>query len=147
MQNAQPLHKMRQLTHVAGPGPALQRLHSSGGEERRRKPAPVHARGERGQQQGDILGPIPQGRQAKRKHSQPIIQVSSEFTARNSLLKVFVGRGNDAHVHLERMHAPHALKTLFLKNAQNLGLGLEAHIPDFVKEQRAFVRQFKLARP
>src|SRR4030042_1235948 len=75
----------------------------------------------------------------ERNDVNPVIQVFPEGPPLDLLGQVLVGGRDDAHVHLDGAAAPHPLKTLLLQNAENLGLGLEAHVPDFVQKQGAFV--------
>ncbi len=46
---------------------------------------------------------------------------------------------------LERLIAADPLELLFLQDAQQLGLGLQTHVADFVQEQRAAVGRLELA--
>lgn len=83
----------------------------------------------------------------QRDHAEPVVQVFAERPGGNGLLKVFVRRGDDPHIHLDGPRAAHALEGLLLKDAEDLGLRLQAHVPDFVEEQRAVVRHFEASGP
>ena len=54
--------------------------------------------------------------------------------------EVAVGRGDHAHVHLDRVRIADALELALLQHAQQLHLQRRAHRPDFVEEERALVR-------
>ena len=61
-------------------------------------------------------------------------------------MQVAVGRGDDAHVDLQRRRAADALEALLLERAQDLGLQRQRQVADLVEEQRAAMRQLELAR-
>ena len=73
------------------------------------------------------------------------VEVLAEAALADLLLEVLVGGGDDPHVHLDRARAAHGLDVLLLQRAQDLGLGLEAHVADLVEEERAAVGQLELA--
>ena len=50
-----------------------------------------------------------------------------------------MGRGQNPHVHRNRLRAADPLERHFLKHAQQLGLDLQVDVADFVEEQRAAV--------
>ena len=66
----------------------------------------------------------------QRDHAEPVVQVFAECPGGNGLLKVFVRCGDDPHIHLDGPRAAHALEGLLLKDAEDLGLRLQAHVPD-----------------
>ena len=63
----------------------------------------------------------------------------------NLLGEILVGGGEHARVHADARGAAHRLHHLLLQHAQHLGLRLQAHVGDFVEEDRAAVRQLELA--
>lgn len=110
MQDAQAFHQMSQLPHIPRPWPAFQGLYCHSRKHGRRQTASVHACGKGRQQQGNIFRSFAQRRKTQRKHLQSIIEICPEFPAGDGFLKIFVGRGNDAHIDLERLHSTDALK-------------------------------------
>src|SRR4029077_11743949 len=54
-------------------------------------------------------------------------------------------RGDDAHVHRARLRATYGSHDPLLQDAQELGLGDEAHVPDLVEEEGAGRGRFELA--
>ncbi len=62
-----------------------------------------------------------------------------------SAQQVLVGRRQHARVDADARRAADGLHHLLLQHAQDLGLGLQAHVADFVEEDRAAVRQLELA--
>src|SRR6185437_13494750 len=60
-------------------------------------------------------------------------------------LQVPVRRGNDTHVHLQRLRAADPLKSFFLERSQNLGLQRERQIADLVEKQRPAMRELELS--
>ena len=61
------------------------------------------------------------------------------------LFEVLVGRGDDAHVHLDRPRRAKPFDFPFLQDAQHLGLRLRAHVADFVEEDRPAIGLLELA--
>ena len=65
--------------------------------------------------------------------------------SRTALLEVLVGGGEDPDVHLDRLRAADALQLALLQGAEDLGLGRERHVADFVEQQRAAVGLLELS--
>ena len=59
--------------------------------------------------------------------------------------QIAVGRGDPAHVDLERARAADALEAALLEHAQQLGLQLGLELADLVEEERAAVGQLEPA--
>ena len=59
--------------------------------------------------------------------------------------EIFVGRGEDADVHLDGFRAAQAHEFAFLNHAQQLGLRFRADGGDFVEENRALIGDFEEA--
>jgi hypothetical protein len=78
-------------------------------------------------------------------HVEPEVEVLAELAALDRLLEVLVGRGDHAHVHLDRPRRAEPLDLLLLQDAQHLGLRLLAHVADFVEEDRAAIGLLELA--
>src|ERR1700691_4076147 len=60
-------------------------------------------------------------------------------------MKIAVCGGNHAHVHTQRTAAPYRLKLVFLQDAKQLHLRLQAKLPDFIQEDRAAVGKLEAA--
>jgi len=93
----------------------------------------------------DVVGTLAQGRHRNRKHVQPIKEIASERAGFDRRQQVAVGRGNDAHVDVNRSGPADALELAFLKNAQQRDLGLHRQFADFVEEDGSAVRQLEAA--
>ena len=93
----------------------------------------------------DVFFPLVQTRYLDHDHAQSVVQVFSEATFGHFFFQVFVGSGQYPHVHRDGLVCPHRGDGVFLQGAQNLGLRGQAHVPNLVQEERAFVGQFKLA--
>ena len=73
-------------------------------------------------QQRDVVGAVAQRRRAQRHDVQPEVQVLAELAGRDRRLQIAVGRGDDAHVDLQRLLAADARELARLQHAQHLGL-------------------------
>ena len=60
--------------------------------------------------------------------------------------QILVRGGDHADVDVDGVGAPHPFELVLLKDAQDLGLGVEAHVPDLVQEHRAAVGLLENAR-
>ena len=49
-------------------------------------------------EQRNVLGPLAQRRQVNRDHAQPVEEVAAQDAAAHGLLRIAVGRGDEAHV-------------------------------------------------
>ena len=65
--------------------------------------------------------------------------------SRTAWLEIDVGRGDDAHVHLDFLDSAELHEALVLEHAQNLGLCVHAHLADFVEKESAAVGDFEVA--
>ena len=59
------------------------------------------------------------------------------------LPQIDVGRGDDAHVDLDRLDAAEPHELALLDHAQQLGLGLERDVADLVEEDRPLVGELE----
>ena len=76
-------------------------------------------------QQQQVGLPLAQRRHEDREHVQPVVEVLAERAFRDGLLEVLVGRGDQAHVRLQRLSAAEALVFALLQHAQQLHLRRE----------------------
>ena len=84
-----------------------------------------------------------QGRQPQTDHVQPVKKVLAEGVVKDSLFQVFMGRGNNADIHRDRMRASHRPNLPVLKHPQQFDLDMERHISDFVEKERPIMRGLK----
>src|SRR6202795_1159296 len=142
----QPLDHVAELAHVARPVVGEEVGERLGGDGLRAPP--VLGREERDEvlhQGRDIFFSLAEWRHLNRDDVEPIKEILAEAAGADLLLEVLVRGGDDADVHADRLLAADTLEGLLLQDAQHLGLGLEAHVPDLVEEDRAPVRQLELA--
>ena len=85
------------------------------------------------------------GRHGEGDDVDAVIEVFPEGPPGDLLFQVLVGGGHHPHVHLDGAAAAHPLEALLLQDAQDLGLGLEAHVADLIQKQGAFVGQVEFA--
>src|SRR5215469_8767977 len=82
-----------------------------------------------------------------RNYAQAVIQVLAEAAFDNFRFEILVGGGDYAYVHIGFFGAAERANFSFLQDAVELHLHREAHVTDFVHEQRAAVRSLKQAAP
>ena len=96
-------------------------------------------------QQRDVVAALAQRRQVDADDVQPIVEVLAEPALFHLLLQVDVGRGDDAHVDLDRLHAAEAHELALLHDAQQLGLRFDRDVADLVEEDAALVGEVEHA--
>jgi hypothetical protein len=79
------------------------------------------------------------GRAATGEDVQAVEEVGAEAALGHFGRQVAVGRGDDAHVDLDRLGRTDGDDLAFLKRAQQLGLQRQRHLGDLVEQQRAAV--------
>src|SRR5712691_9641370 len=94
-------------------------------------------------QRGDVLPTVAQGRHVKRNHVQAIEKILAKGAAGDFLFEMLVCCGDDAHVDAQGSVGAHALKALFLEDAQYLRLRAKAHVADFIEEERPAIGLLK----
>ena len=85
---------------------------------------------------------------AERRHEEgddveAVEEVFAEVAAGDLFFEILVGRGDDSDVDVDGVRCSDGEEALFVECAQNLGLRLEAHVADFVEEERAAVGAFE----
>src|ERR1700731_2915177 len=93
----------------------------------------------------NILGTFSERRHVKGNYVQPVKQIFAKSAACDFFVQLFIRRGNYTHVYGYRGVRSDRLKPLLFQYAQHLGLRLEAHVADFVQEQRSTISLLKLA--
>ena len=86
------------------------------------------------------------GGSVDRHDVQAVEEVLAEAAGAHLVAQVAVGRGDQAHVDVQRLGAADAVEAPFLDHAQQLGLRGERHLADLVEEQRAAVGELEAAR-
>src|SRR5579862_18793 len=90
-------------------------------------------------QQRNIFSALAEGREFDGDYVQPIKKIFAEATIAYSLAQVYVGGGDDAHVHLYFLHSTEMHELAILQDTKYLGLRVQAHGGDLVEKQRALV--------
>src|SRR5579863_3171124 len=72
-------------------------------------------------------------------------EVFAESTPAIGVLKVLVGRYDDADIGLHFANAPYTLEFAFLDYAQKRGLDLGGQVADLIEEEGAAVGKFEMA--
>ena len=74
-----------------------------------------------------------------------IVEVFAELLVQDHVAQVAVRGGNHPDVHARGAGAAYGLEFALLEHTQELGLKFKRHVADFIKEQRATIRQRKAA--
>ena len=143
-QNHRPLYDVLQFANIAGPiviRERLQRLRWNSFD------FPAHPLrmflDEVASEQGDVLTPLPQGRNVQRKDVQPVVQVRPEPVLIDHRLQVPIGCGDEPDVRPDSAIAADTLELLVLDSAEQLRLEFERHFADLVEKERTSMRQFE----
>ena len=94
-------------------------------------------------QRGDVLLAVAQRRNEEGDDVEPVEEVFAEVAAGDLLFEVLVGGGDDAHIDVDGMGGADREEALFVEGAEDLGLGLEAHVANLVEEERPTVGAFE----
>ena len=90
-------------------------------------------------QERNVLLALAQRRDEERDDVEAVEEIFAEVAVGDLLFEILVGGGDEADVDVERLGAADGSKQLLVERAQDLGLGLEAHVADFVEEEGAAV--------
>jgi hypothetical protein len=96
-------------------------------------------------QQQNVVPALPQRRQHDGKLKQAVVEVFPQAAVFDHLLRVAVGRADDARIEGDRFVAAHPLEGAVLKRTQELRLKVEAHLADLVEKDRPAVGLLELA--
>src|ERR1700754_3219845 len=135
-----PLHAVHEFAHVAWPRETVERFPRRRAEGAGPR-AVAFAEGveEVLRQQFDVAVAFAQRRHAQAQYVEPIEEVFAEAPLGHRFFQVDVGRGEHAHVHLDRPAAADAFDGSFLQHAQEVGLRVERQGADLVEEHRAAI--------
>src|SRR2546422_2910520 len=87
---------------------------------------------------------LPEGRQGDRELVQSIVDILAEPAGPHLALERHIGGGDEPHLHRDRLRASERLHLSHLQRTQQLRLGGERKIDDFIEEQRAAPGQLEL---
>jgi hypothetical protein len=90
---------------------------------------------EGGNQEGDILPPLPEGRKKKGHDPKAVVEIAPKGSRLDGGLQIPVRGRNDPNINLEGLRAPNPFKLLFLQNAQKLDLHGGSNLPNLVEEK------------
>ena len=96
-------------------------------------------------QYGDVFLSVAQRRDLDAEDIKPIEKIGTELALLDQLFQILVGGGDAAEVHLDGLVAAHAGDFALLQYAQQVGLGLQGNVADFVQENRSALGNFELA--
>ena len=140
------LDRVAQLAHVARPGIGVEGLPRLGVEALELLAVLLGELAQEGHgEQGDVVAPLAQGRHVDVDDVEPVVEVLAEGSLADLLLEVAVGRGDDAHVDLDRLLAADALELALLEHAQDLDLHVLVDLADLVEEEGALVGELEAA--
>src|SRR5208337_1537136 len=88
-------------------------------------------------QERNIVEALPQRRYLNDARLETVVEVVAKAPRVHRLLRILIGRGDQAHVHRNLLGRSHRTHRVFLDGAQQLALRVGAHLGDFVQEQRA----------
>ncbi len=94
----------------------------------------------------NILFSLAQGTYFEAELIEAMVQIFSEIALSALLHQVFVGGGNDAHIHLYIFVATYTAYFALLDGAQQLYLYLVGEVADFIQKNSAAVGFLKLSR-
>jgi len=94
-----------------------------------------------------VLAPLIERRHFQGHHIEAIIQILAEAPGGNLVTQIAVRRGDDAHIDFHIGGAADPAEGLILEKPEDLALGLDRHIGDFVEQQGAAVGAFEGAHP
>ena len=86
---------------------------------------------------GDVLVAVAEGWDVKGDDVEAVEEVFAEVALGDFFFDIFVGGGDDADVDLEGLGGADGDEALLVEDAEDAGLGFEAHVTDFVEEERA----------
>ena len=141
-QPQQLLYGVQQFADVARPAVSLECLKRVIGE-RQRSLRPLE---KMRRQRLDVFGPLAKWRHVEMDDLQPVQQVLAELAGRHQVAQVAVGGRDHPNVDARlRLIRTHGLDLAVLEKPQQERLHAQAHLADFVQEQRAAMRQLELA--
>ncbi len=96
-------------------------------------------------QSGNVFFVFAQRRHVDVEYVEPVIEIAAQLAASHGLVGNLVGRGEDAHIDRGLDLASQTAQFVIFQDAQQLGLGSDRHLADFIQQQRAAFSQFEAA--
>src|ERR1039458_2349791 len=96
-------------------------------------------------EEGNLFADFPQRRHVNMDHLDAVVEIFAEVPLDDLGLEILVGGGEDAHIHGDGGASADAFQDALLEDAENLGLGGEREIANFVEEERSAIRLLELA--
>ena len=138
------LDDVAELADVAGPVVGLELVDGGVGDFDAGAAVLLAELGEEfAREERDVLFAVAQGRDVEGDDVEAVEEVFAEVAAGDLLFEVFVGGGDDADVDVRGCGGADGVEALLVESAEDFGLGLEAHVADFVEEERAAVGAFE----
>jgi hypothetical protein len=133
-----PIHRVRQLANVAGPGIAEDRAAGVVAQLLRRNRVVRACASEEGLGQlQDVLASLAERGEREDEHREPVVEILAKPPLANSLTQVAVRRRNDQHVDRTASCFPQRPDFTGFDHGEQLGLQRFGQEPDLVQEQRA----------
>ena len=142
------LEHMSQLAHVPGPGILHQNLFDANRQRLRAHAVPLdQPLEEHVRQNGDVAGPLPQGRESDADHGDAVEQIGPEAAGRHRLRQIPRGRADDPHVQGAKPFISYPAHFAVLQHGQQLRLLRWRKFPDFVQKEGAAIRNLEEPAP
>src|ERR1019366_4613147 len=93
----------------------------------------------------NVILALAQRRQVNGDHVETVEQIVAELAVLYLLLEIDVSGGDNAHVHLYLAHSAQVHELAVLQHAQDLGLRLQVHGANLIKEQRPAIGHLEQA--
>ena len=94
-------------------------------------------------QDRDIRCTSGQGWHIDREHIQTVEEIGTEGAGLHRRMKITIRGRHDPYIHMCRATAPDPLELPFLQHAQELHLGVQRQLSDFIQEDRSAVGQLE----
>src|SRR3546814_15484176 len=98
-------------------------------------------------QRGNILGAARQAGNLEHHHPEPEEQVLAKLAVGDRGAQILMRRRTDANIDAAHLAAADADDRPILQHAEQLDLHVEAHVADFVEEERAALARLAMADP
>jgi hypothetical protein len=96
-------------------------------------------------QQRNIFAAFTQRRKFNMKNIETIVQIRTECSFFDQLLKILVGRRHAAKIDFNLLSAADTDNFMLLKNSKQIGLGFQADVANFVEKDGSSLSDFKLS--
>ena len=87
-------------------------------------------------QERDVFLAFPERRDLKRDDAQAIKEILPKGASTDLFQQILVGSSDDPDIHGEALASADPFKGLLLKDTEDLGLCLQAHVPHLIEEDR-----------